>query len=96
MVFVARISEGRIVFDPTMTAVGFRCIGQRADRRPACELAFQRTTGDPTMAHNLAQTDGRAAMAYFGEASWHKLGTKLGNPATAAEATEACANVFHS
>ena len=48
------------------------------------------------MAHNLAQTDGRAAMAYFGEASWHKLGTKLENPATAAEATEACANVFHS
>ena len=42
------------------------------------------------MAHNLAQTkDGKAAMFYFGEAPWHKLGTKLENPATAAEAIEA-------
>jgi phage/plasmid-like protein (TIGR03299 family) len=41
------------------------------------------------MAHNLATTNGRIAMAYFGEAPWHKLGTKLENPATAAEAIEA-------
>ena len=41
------------------------------------------------MAHNLATTNGRTAMAYFGEAPWHKLGTKLENPATAAEAIEA-------
>jgi phage/plasmid-like protein (TIGR03299 family) len=39
------------------------------------------------MAHNLATTkDGKAAMMYTGEAPWHKLGTKLENPATAAEA----------
>lgn len=38
------------------------------------------------MAHNLAQTNGKTAMMYFGEAPWHKLGTKLENPATAAEA----------
>ena len=42
------------------------------------------------MAHNLAQTkDGKTAMFYFGEAPWHKLGTKLENPATAAEAITA-------
>jgi phage/plasmid-like protein (TIGR03299 family) len=41
------------------------------------------------MAHNLATTNGKTAMAYFGEAPWHKLGTKLDNPATAAEAIEA-------
>ena len=38
------------------------------------------------MAHHLAQTNGKTAMFYFGEAPWHKLGTKLENPATAAEA----------
>jgi phage/plasmid-like protein (TIGR03299 family) len=41
------------------------------------------------MAHNLAQTNGKTAMAYFGEAPWHKLGTKLDNPATASEAITA-------
>ena len=41
------------------------------------------------MAHNLASTSGRTAMAYFGEAPWHKLGAKLDNPATASEAIEA-------
>ena len=41
------------------------------------------------MAHNLATTNGKAAMFYFGEAPWHKLGTKLENPATAAEAISA-------
>ena len=41
------------------------------------------------MAHNLATTNGKAAMFYFGEAPWHKLGTKLENPATAAEAIQA-------
>jgi phage/plasmid-like protein (TIGR03299 family) len=38
------------------------------------------------MAHNLATTNGKTAMCYFGEAPWHKLGTKLENPATAADA----------
>lgn len=41
------------------------------------------------MAHNLAVTNGQAAMAYFGEAPWHRLGTRLDNPATAADAIEA-------
>lgn len=41
------------------------------------------------MARELATTNGKAAMAYFGETPWHRLGTKLDNPATAAEAIEA-------
>jgi phage/plasmid-like protein (TIGR03299 family) len=41
------------------------------------------------MAHNLATTNGRTAMMFCGEEPWHKLGTKLENPATAAEAIEA-------
>jgi phage/plasmid-like protein (TIGR03299 family) len=41
------------------------------------------------MSHNLASTNGRAAMFYYGETPWHRLGTKLDNPATAAEAIEA-------
>lgn len=38
------------------------------------------------MAHNLATTNGRTAMFYTGETPWHRLGTKLDNPATASEA----------
>src|SRR5271157_2061778 len=41
------------------------------------------------MAHNLTTSNGKTAMAYFGESPWHKLGTKLENPATAAAAIEA-------
>ena len=41
------------------------------------------------MAHNLAETNGRTAMAYYGEAPWHRLGTELASPATAADAIEA-------
>ena len=41
------------------------------------------------MAHNLAATNGRSALAYFGETPWHGLGTKLDEPATAAEAIAA-------
>ncbi len=41
------------------------------------------------MPHDLAETNGRTAMAYFGETPWHGLGTKLDDPATAAEAIEA-------
>jgi len=41
------------------------------------------------MAHNLATTNGKIAMAYWGETPWHKLGTKLDQPATAAQAIEA-------
>lgn len=41
------------------------------------------------MAHELATTNGKTAMAYFGEKPWHGLGTKLDNPATAAEAIQA-------
>lgn len=38
------------------------------------------------MAHDLATTNGRTAMAYFGEVPWHGLGAKLNEPATAEEA----------
>ena len=41
------------------------------------------------MAHDLATTNGRTAMAYFGEVPWHRLGTSLEEPATAEEAIEA-------
>lgn len=40
------------------------------------------------MPHDLAITNDRPAMAYFGETPWHGLGTRLDNPATAAEAIE--------
>jgi phage/plasmid-like protein (TIGR03299 family) len=38
------------------------------------------------MAHELATTDGRMAMMYSGEVPWHRLGTRLHEPATAREA----------
>ena len=41
------------------------------------------------MAHELATTNGRPAVAYFGDPPWHGLGTKLDQPATAVEAITA-------
>ncbi|HWD40094.1 MAG TPA: DUF932 domain-containing protein [Fimbriimonas sp.] len=41
------------------------------------------------MAHEVAVTDGRVAIAYFGQAPWHGLGRRLDNPATAQEAITA-------
>jgi phage/plasmid-like protein (TIGR03299 family) len=41
------------------------------------------------MGHNLNVHNGKASMAYVGEVPWHRLGTKLDKPATAAEAIQA-------
>jgi phage/plasmid-like protein (TIGR03299 family) len=41
------------------------------------------------MAHEIAIVDGKASMMYTGEAPWHGLGTRLDDPATAAEAITA-------
>lgn len=41
------------------------------------------------MSHELATTNGRTALAYFGEVPWHGLGTRLDRPATAEEAIAA-------
>lgn len=41
------------------------------------------------MAHELATTDGKAALMYVGAVPWHGLGTSLSTPATAAEAIAA-------
>jgi phage/plasmid-like protein (TIGR03299 family) len=41
------------------------------------------------MAHNLATTNGKPAIAYYGDAPWHGLGTQLDAPATAEEAITA-------
>lgn len=41
------------------------------------------------MAHELANTNNRPAMMYTGEVPWHRLGTRLDEPATAHEAINA-------
>lgn len=41
------------------------------------------------MAHNLHFENDKASMFYVGETPWHKLGTKLDHPATAAQALKA-------
>lgn len=46
------------------------------------------------MSHNLNETNGKVSMMYIGETPWHRLGTKLDKPATAAEAIEAAGLEF--
>ena len=41
------------------------------------------------MAHDLLIENGKASMMYVGDPPWHRLGTKLDGPATAAEAIKA-------
>lgn len=41
------------------------------------------------MAHEIANVNGQASMAYFGDTPWHGLGTQLDNPATAEKAMTA-------
>ena len=41
------------------------------------------------MPHELATLNGKASMMYAGEAPWHCPGTRLDDPATAAEAITA-------
>jgi phage/plasmid-like protein (TIGR03299 family) len=41
------------------------------------------------MGHNLNISNGKASMMYVREVPWHRLGTRLDKPATAAEAIEA-------
>ena len=41
------------------------------------------------MAHDLATTNGRTAMAFYGEQPWHRLGAKLERPSSAREAITA-------
>jgi phage/plasmid-like protein (TIGR03299 family) len=41
------------------------------------------------MSHNLNIANGKTSMFYVGETPWHKLGTRLDNPATSKEAIEA-------
>ena len=47
------------------------------------------------MPHDLATTNGQTAMMYAGETPWHGLGTKLDEPATAAEAIDAAGLNYH-
>ncbi len=47
------------------------------------------------MAHDLAMTNGKTAMAYFGPKPWHLLGQELDRPATSSEAIEAAGLNYH-
>jgi phage/plasmid-like protein (TIGR03299 family) len=52
-------------------------------------ISTPKQNGEDDMGHNLNILNGKASMMYVREVPWHRLGTRLDKPATAAEAIEA-------
>ncbi len=91
-----RLIECLVPVDLTILPLSqLRCVLQqiptKSDSRqirvdgPENEFLFE----ESHMPHDLATTDSRPAMMYTGEVPWHRLGTRLDEPATAREAIAA-------